>query len=125
MKSIGANAYRSSISWPRIFPNGMGTVPDAVDRSVDLTAAREVGERAIEVTHGQLSVIARSSDIGSAIGVGVLLDHREYAVFLHDLQKTRSVFRVKGGGVQGELPVNLFQGCRRKVAIVGARDLCA
>ena len=25
MKDIGANAYRFSISWPRIFPEGTGT----------------------------------------------------------------------------------------------------
>lgn len=94
-----------------------------IDRSVDLTAAREVGERAIEVTHGQLSARA-SKDIGSAIEVRVLLDHREYAVFLHDLPKTRSVFRVKGSGVRGDLLVNLFQGSRRQVSIVRTRDLC-
>jgi len=46
MKSIGANAYRFSIAWPRIFPQGTGTPNpkglDFYDRLVDELAAADI-----------------------------------------------------------------------------------
>src|SRR5215472_10022607 len=46
MKSIGASAYRFSISWPRIFPNGTGQPNakglDFYDRLVDELVAAEI-----------------------------------------------------------------------------------
>lgn len=46
IKAIGANAYRFSISWPRIFPDGVGAVNqkglDFYDRMVDVLLERGI-----------------------------------------------------------------------------------
>ncbi|OIV94197.1 hypothetical protein TanjilG_28136 [Lupinus angustifolius] len=97
MKDLRTNAYRFSISWPRIFPNGSGEINDAgVDHYNEFINALVAEERTMEILPRHAF---RNSGIGSGnsatepyiVGHNILRSHATVA----------DIYRKKYKNIQG------------------------